>query len=101
MAEYSTVVADTAHVKVAYLTADHLGSPRINTDASGTVTARHDYMPFGEEIDGSGGRTAGLSYPGSSSDGVRKQFTGHERDNETELDFPQARYFASNRDRFR
>jgi hypothetical protein len=30
----------------SYLTADHLGTPRINSDGSGNITARHDYMPF-------------------------------------------------------
>ena len=36
--------------QVSYLTTDHLGSPRINTDQNGAVMARHDYQPFGEEI---------------------------------------------------
>lgn len=53
--EYSTVLASTNDAKVSYLTADHLGSPRINTDATGSVIARHDYMPFGEEILGTTG----------------------------------------------
>ncbi|MBV6495887.1 MAG: hypothetical protein JFAIHJKO_01001 [Pyrinomonadaceae bacterium] len=52
VAEYSTNVEPAATAKVNYLTTDHLGSPRINTDASGAVIARHDYHPFGEEIDG-------------------------------------------------
>ena len=74
VAEYSTVIASTNDAKVSYLTNDNLGSPRINTDALGNVTARHDYMPFGEEIDGTGGRTTALKY---GTDSVRKQFTGH------------------------
>ncbi|MEP6850910.1 MAG: hypothetical protein ABI999_18780 [Acidobacteriota bacterium] len=57
MAEYSTIVANSTDAKISYLTSDHLGSPRINTDQNGAVIARHDYMPFGEEIDGTGGRT--------------------------------------------
>ena len=47
IAEYSTVVASANDARVAYLTADHLGSPRINTDVTGAVTSRHDYHPFG------------------------------------------------------
>jgi RHS repeat-associated protein len=86
--EYSTIVAATNDAKVAYLTNDHLGSPRINTDANGNVTARHDYHPFGEEI-ATSQRTTGLVYSGDS---IRKQFTGYERDGETELDFAEARY---------
>jgi RHS repeat-associated protein len=34
------------------------------------------------------------------ADGVRQQFTGHERDAETGLDFMQARYYASGQGRF-
>ncbi|MBK9156449.1 MAG: hypothetical protein IPM25_19950 [Chloracidobacterium sp.] len=90
VAEYSTIVASTNDAKVAYLTNDHLGSPRINTDKNGKVTARHDYNPFGEEI-ATSQRTSGLGY---TDDTVRKQFTGYERDIESELDFAQARYFA-------
>ncbi|MCC6826066.1 MAG: hypothetical protein IT172_10020 [Acidobacteria bacterium] len=82
-----------------YLTADHLGSPRINTDANGSVTARHDYMPFGEEIFTAltAQRTSGVGYSG---DAVRKQFTGYERDNETGLDYAQARYYNNQHGRF-
>lgn len=40
-AEYSTVVADAEDAKVAYLTANHLGSPRVNADLDAKLTARH------------------------------------------------------------
>jgi len=96
VAEYSTIVASPQNAKVSYLTNDHLGSPRINTDANGAVTARHDYHPFGEEIYTTQ-RTAGLGY---AADTVRKQFTGYERDNETELDYAKARMFGSGFGRF-
>ncbi len=85
--EYSTVVADAEDAKVAYLTADHLGSPRINTDRDGKVTARHDYHPFGEEII-TAQRTSHAEY---TPDSVRKQFTGYERDDESQLDFAETR----------
>jgi RHS repeat-associated protein len=61
---------------------------------------RHDYLPFGEEnvYNAAGGsRTAANGY---GADGVRQQFTGHERDSETGLDFAQARYYASGQGRF-
>ncbi len=61
VAEYSTNVEPVATAKVNYLTADHLGSPRINTDATGAVIARHDHLPFGEEIDGGGDAHANKS----------------------------------------
>ena len=96
VAEYSTIVASSTDAKVAYLTADHLGSPRINTDANGAVISRHDYMPFGEEIFTSQ-RTSGINYSGDS---VRKKFTGYERDNETNLDFAQARMYGNSHGRF-
>ena len=54
---------------IDYLTHDHLGTPRIVVHWNGTITARHDYYPFGEEIFSVGGRTAGLGY---ASDNVRK-----------------------------
>jgi RHS repeat-associated protein len=96
VAEYSTIVASTNDAKIAYLTNDHLGSPRINTDAVGNVTARHDYHPFGEEI-ATSQRTTGLGY---AEDTVRKKFTGYERDAETELDYSQARMYANKLGRF-
>lgn len=96
IAEYSTVVADTSTAKVAYLTADHLGSPRINTDVTGAVTSRHDYHPFGEEI-ATSQRTSGLGY---ADDTIRKQFTGYESDAETDLDFAQARMYSPKLGRF-
>lgn len=96
IAEYSTAVADTNNAKVAYLTNDHLGSPRINTDKTGNVTARHDYHPFGEEI-ATTQRIGGLGY---ADDTVRKQFTGYERDRETDLNFAKARYQIPSHGRF-
>jgi len=97
IAEYSTIVANVGQANVNYLTSDHLGSARIDTDQNGAVIARHDYMPFGEEIEGAGGRTTGLNY---GDDAVRKQFTGYERDGEAELDFGQSRYYSRNLGRF-
>jgi RHS repeat-associated protein len=97
IAEYSTIVESTNDSKVAYLTNDHLGSPRFNTDTNGAITSRHDYHPFGEET-ATSQRTTGLGY---IDDTVRKQFTGYERDNETKLDFAQARYFSCSYGRFR
>jgi len=93
----STEIAATGATN--YLTADMLGSPRINTNASGNVTARHDYLPFGEEIFSSltPQRTSGVGY---TTDTIRQQFTGYERDGESGLDFAQARYYNSKVGRF-
>ncbi|MBX3267905.1 MAG: hypothetical protein KF831_14495 [Acidobacteria bacterium] len=94
--EYSTAI-ETAAPKVQYLTADHLGSPRINTDQNGTVTSRTDFMPYGEEITALGNRTANENYV---SDSVRQGFIGYESDNETGLEFAQARMYGSKHGRF-
>jgi RHS repeat-associated protein len=88
--EYSTVVQPVQDAKTVYTTNDHLGSPRINTDGVGAAISRHDYHPFGEEI----ART------GYGSDTIRKQFTGYERDSETDLDFAQARMYSITLGRF-
>ncbi|MFN0141274.1 MAG: RHS repeat domain-containing protein, partial [Pyrinomonadaceae bacterium] len=96
IAEYSTIVANPTDAKVAYLTNDHLGSPRINTDQNGAITTRHDYHPFGEEI-ATSQRTSVLGY---ITDTVRKKFTGYERDDETALDYAVNRYHSPNLGRF-
>jgi len=95
IAEYSGEVA--SEPRVSYLTTDHLGSPRVVTDERGSVASRRDFMPFGEEINGVGGRTTGLNY---GSDNIRQKFTGYERDTESDLDFAQARYYNSSHGRF-
>lgn len=98
VAEYSNVI-DNRPKTTSYLTIDDLGSPRVVTDTFGKVIARHDYMPFGEEVlAGVGGRTTTQGYGGV--DGVRKQFTGYERDVESGLDYAQARYFNPAHGRF-
>ena len=88
-------------VDIRWLVTDQLGTARIVLDQSGLLTAvsRHDYLPFGEELNaGVGGRTTGQGYTGT--DGLRQQFTVYERDVETSLDYAQARYYASKHGRF-
>jgi hypothetical protein len=75
VAEYSTIVATQPNAKVSYLTNDHLGSPRVTSDANGQVISRRDLLPFGEEIQsGTGGRTTAQGYGGGDS--IRQKFTG-------------------------
>jgi RHS repeat-associated protein len=82
-----------------YLTEDHLGSPRIATNSSGAVTLRKDFKPFGEEITaGTGGRSAGQGW--GAGNNLRQQFTAYERDNESDLDYAQARYYNPKHGRF-
>ncbi len=78
-----------------YFTVDHLGSTRLVTDSSGNPKKRFDYLPFGEEIFAPvGGRTTAMGYL-TAPDPLNPKFTGKLRDNETGLDFMEARYFSS------
>jgi RHS repeat-associated protein len=95
IAEYSTA-AQTSAGGTSYLTEDALGTPRIVTGANKNILARHDYLPFGEELyfDGSrpGARSSAQMYVG---DNIRQKFTGKERDSETGLDYFGARYMSA------
>src|ERR1044072_8168524 len=74
-----------------WLVTDHLGTPLMVFDESGTLASvrRHDYLPFGEELSTQGLRGSSLGY--SNGDGLRQKFTEKERDVETGLDFFEAR----------
>jgi RHS repeat-associated protein len=81
----------------AYLTADHLGSVRLVTNASGACVGAHDYLPFGEEIPGSWGRGAVPCY--AQTDTTWK-FGGQERDAENGYDNFLARHLSGSFGRF-
>ena len=99
-AEYSTLALPT-NPTTSYLTTDHLGSPRVITDTNGQVISRRDFMPFGEELGvGAGPRTESLKYSVIGSDRIRQRFTGYEKDDETGLDFAEARMYQSRHGRF-
>jgi RHS repeat-associated protein len=97
-AEYSSAAKTTNPAcGTCYLTTDHLGSTRLITDAEANVIARHDFLPFGEEIPaGTAGRDGMFGLNAS----VNQKFTGKERDNETGLDYFGARYYGSALGRF-
>ncbi len=86
-----------APCQTCYLSYDHLGSVRMVTDQNAAIIARHDYLPFGEEILGG---EAGRSSQWGATDSVNQKFTGQERDAETNLDFFQARYYTGGVMRF-
>ena len=68
------------------------------TDAGANVIARHDFLPFGEELPpNSAGRS---SQWGPGTDNVSQKFTGQIRDEETKLDYFNARYFGAALGRF-
>ncbi len=93
-------VASTLYRETLWLIPDQLGTPRMIAEKTGSLAGikRHDYLPFGEEImAGIGGRSAQQGYV---SDNVRQQFTGQERDDETGLDYFNARYHSPTQGRF-
>jgi RHS repeat-associated protein len=96
------VTATSTTNDIQWLVTDQLGTPRMIFDKTGSLagTKRHDYLPFGEELyAGIGSRSAALGY-GVANDGVRQKFTLKERDNETGLDYFEARYYGSTEGRF-
>ena len=95
-AEYATIAG--TGVGVQYATPDHLGSVRAVTNDSGVI-ARHDFLPFGEEIAATLGSRSQISTYGPF-DAFRHRFAGKERDNESGLDFLQARYHSGAQGRF-
>ena len=81
-------VARLAGSGASYYLADHLGSTRSLVDGSGTVTAAYDYRPYGKVLATSG------------TDATRFRFTGHERDDESGLDYMLERSYAYDTGRF-
>lgn len=83
---------------VTHLHADHLGTPRLVTDATGNpaTASFHTYYPFGQEIAG----TFSTAYTD------RLRFTGHERDllnpagQGDDLDYMHARHYSPVHGRF-
>jgi RHS repeat-associated protein len=100
VAEYVLSSTTTPDVRMRYLTQDQLGSPRVITNGIGQVQERHDYLAYGEEAGSSLStvRTTGQKYAGTSA--VRKRYTGYERDDESGLDYAQARYYNNAHGRF-
>ncbi|MBK8146937.1 MAG: RHS repeat-associated core domain-containing protein [Acidobacteria bacterium] len=82
-----------------YTATDMLGSPRVITDSEGNVIARRDFKPFGEEINSNTGeRTITAKY--GAADNLRQKFTTYQRDEETGLDFAEARMYENRHGRF-
>ena len=98
IAEYSTA-QPPPNPTTSYTATDQLGSPRVITNSLGEVVSRRDFKPFGEQvaIDGTY-RSADLTY--NSGDGIRQKFTGYQKDEETQLDFAEARMYENRHGRF-
>ncbi|HKO42308.1 MAG TPA: RHS repeat-associated core domain-containing protein [Pyrinomonadaceae bacterium] len=80
IAEYGSPVAQPQGTQ--YITSDHQGSPRVITNSAGTITSRHDYAAFGEELVANVGmRSTGQGY--SQPHAVRTKYAGMEADEAT------------------
>ncbi len=96
VAEYDNSPPMEEEHRVSYMTNDHLGSPRIVTDANGAVVSRKDFAAFGDETLTSQRSTAlGYNVPE-----VRQDYTGYLKDAESGLEYAQARYYNSQHGRF-
>jgi RHS repeat-associated protein len=82
MSRHRVIGTDTSMIRLSFYHLDHLGTPRVITDVTGQPVSKHKYLPFGEELDA----------PPSLN---THEFTGHERDAETGLDYMLGRYFGS------
>ncbi len=83
-----------------YLTADHLGSTRLVTNASGGPVERSDFLPFGEELLVSSGSPRFNATGYTADSGIPLKFTAKPHDGETSLDYFGARYFSAAQGRF-
>lgn len=98
MAEYSNQVN---YGGTSYFTQDGLGNTRVVSNQGGGIISRHDYLPFGEEINIATVNNSGReSVPSYNFGTVRQKFAGKERDSETGLDYFGARYYSSDTGRF-
>ncbi len=98
VAEYSTA-NPVQSPTVNYTATDPLGSPRVITNKQGEIVSRRDFMPFGEQLaPDTTYRKSALKY--NYADNVRQKFTGYQRDEESGLDFAEARYYNNNHGRF-
>jgi RHS repeat-associated protein len=81
VAEFDAIGMHVTHV-------DHLGSPRMVTNAAGKLESAQKYLPFGETLDQIGAIS------------TRKGFTNHEQTDPSGLIYMQARFYAPQFHRF-
>lgn len=95
-AEYTTA-SNSMPCTTCYVASDHLGSTRLVMDQNGGVVARHDYLPFGEEVGADSGRNSQWN---TGNDTLAQKFTGKEHDSETGLNYFGVRYYGAALGRF-
>jgi len=94
VAEYGQSAGMSGNNQIRYIQLDRQGSTRVVTDKVGTVAARFDYQPFGEEISASVGmRTTPQGYAGT--DTSRQRYALTERDEATGLDHTDWRKYEN------
>ena len=80
----SGALVDWSLSGLKYVLADVQSSTRVVMSGS-QIVARHDYLPFGEELSaGTGLRTTAQGY--AAPEQIRQQYAGMERDDVTGLD---------------
>ena len=98
IAEYSTGTPPQ-NPTTSWTVTDQLGSPRVIVNGLAEVVSRRDFMPFGEELEADGTyRITAQKY--GQTDSVRQKFTGYQKDEETGLDFAEARMYQNLHGRF-
>ena len=76
------LLGSAAHAgKVTYIYTDLQGTPVMESDAQGNITARYDYTPYGIPVQGLSGSPDGPGY------------TGHVNDPDTGFVYMQARFY--------
>ncbi len=85
-----TSVATIDGTTTTYNHPDHLSSNTVVTDSTGAITQLIDYLPFG-------GQRFNETY---GSTDTKEKYTGYEFDDETNLNYANARYYDSSLRRF-
>ncbi|OGI83523.1 hypothetical protein A2997_00260 [Candidatus Nomurabacteria bacterium RIFCSPLOWO2_01_FULL_36_10b] len=89
----ATTVATVEGGALYYNHSDHLNSSSVITDTNGAqIVQMLDYYPFGDI-------RSNISAPNSTFD-VKKKYTGHPYDDDTNLSYMQARYYSGATKRF-
>lgn len=84
----ATIEGNGTATTTQYLHTDHLNSPSIITDSSGSVIQTTDYYPYGStRVD-------------TGSFDEQRQYIGQEYDGETDLSYLNARYYDGDRGQF-
>lgn len=107
MTRYLGIVASVDHDGTQlYYHSDHLGTPRLKTNASGNLFSFHHYYPFGLEADEfgtifeDGFETGDLVGWEKDKDVLSVKYTGHERERFKNLDYMLGRHYSHVTNRF-